>query len=80
MIGDALDDLVQVGLGIDAVHAGRTDQAIHRRGRFAARIGTGEEIVAPFYGHVSQCPLGDQVVNFSLPVAATIDERRPGIR
>ncbi len=45
VIGDAVDDAMQVGLGIDPVQARGTDEAVHRRRAFAAGIRTGEQIV-----------------------------------
>lgn len=45
MLGDTLDHIAQVRLGIDAVELGRTDQAVDRGGTLAAGIGTGEQVI-----------------------------------
>jgi hypothetical protein len=36
VIHDVLEDLVQVGFGINAIQAGRTDRAVSRSCKFAA--------------------------------------------
>ena len=41
VVGDALQHLAQVGLGIEAVQLGRSEQAIESRGSFPAGVGTG---------------------------------------
>ena len=45
MIGDALEYGAKIRLGVDPVELARTDQAVHRRSAFAARVGTCEQIV-----------------------------------
>ena len=51
MIGDALDDMPQIGFGIEAVRLGSFDQAVDRSCTLAAGIGTGEGPVAPAEGY-----------------------------
>lgn len=36
MLGDALEDMAQIGFGIEAVECSRADQAVDRGGTFAA--------------------------------------------
>jgi hypothetical protein len=43
MIGDAAQHVRQPSLGIDVVHLGRHDKAIHERRPIAAAVGTGEQ-------------------------------------
>jgi hypothetical protein len=45
MVGNALQDVAQIGLGIDAVELGCSDQAVDRRGALAAGVGSAEEVV-----------------------------------
>ena len=39
MIGDALEDVAQVELRIEAVELGRTDERVHRCGALTAAVG-----------------------------------------
>ena len=43
MVGDACEDVRQIGFRIDSVQFGRADQAVHRGGAFAAGIGSGKQ-------------------------------------
>lgn len=43
MLGDAAEDVGEPGLGIDIVHLGSDDQAVHGGGTLAAAVGAGEE-------------------------------------
>lgn len=45
MIGDAGEDVAQVGKRIDAAQLAGFDQAVDRRGAVAARVGAGEQPV-----------------------------------
>ena len=45
MIGDASQDMRQIGFWIEPIQFCRTKQAVHRGGSFTARIGSGEEVV-----------------------------------
>ena len=45
MLGDASDDLTQIGFGGEAVELGRADQTVDRRRPFAARVRTGRQII-----------------------------------
>ena len=63
MIGDAPEDVAQVGLRIKAVELGRTDQAVDRGGAFAAAVGAGEEIVFASQGDSAQLALGGVIVD-----------------
>ena len=48
MVGNAGQDLAQVGFRVEAVEFGRADQAVNGGRPFASGVGTGEEIVFPF--------------------------------
>jgi hypothetical protein len=41
MVGDAPEDVAQIGLGVEAVELGALDQGIDRRGALAAGIRAG---------------------------------------
>ena len=45
VLGDALEYLAQVRLGIEPVELGRFHQAVDRRGALAARVGPEEQVV-----------------------------------
>jgi hypothetical protein len=47
MVGDALQHLAQVGLGIEAVQLGGSEQAIESRGSFPTGVGAGEQVILP---------------------------------
>jgi hypothetical protein len=47
VIGDAAQDVAEVGLRVQAVQFGRTYQAVDRSGALTARVRPGEEIVLP---------------------------------
>jgi hypothetical protein len=51
MIGDALDHMPQIGLGIEAVRLGSFDQAVDRCCTQPTCIRTGEGPVAPAEGY-----------------------------
>jgi len=43
MIGDAGEDVVQIGLGVEAIEFRGLDQRVHRRGALAATVRAGED-------------------------------------
>jgi len=45
MVGDAFEDVAQVGLGVEIVELGGADQAIEGGRAFATRIGSGEQVI-----------------------------------
>ena len=47
VIGNARQDLAQIGLRIEAVEFGRADQAVDGGSALAAGIGAGEKIILP---------------------------------
>ena len=47
-IGDPGEDVGQPGLGIDVIHLGSDDQAVHEGGSLAAAVGAGEQPCLPF--------------------------------
>lgn len=46
MRGDALEDMPEVAVRIDAIESARTDEAVEARSGLAARIRAGEEVVS----------------------------------
>lgn len=70
MLGDAFEDVSQVGLGVDAVELGGTDQAVDVGGTFAAGVGAGEEIILPTERDGAQRALGGVVVNLPTSICA----------
>ena len=52
MIGDAGQDVAQVGLGIDAVELGRFGEGVDGGGTLATRVRSGEEIILAAKGDV----------------------------
>ena len=45
VLGDAAEDVAQIGLGIEVVELGALGQGIDRCGALAARIRSGEQII-----------------------------------
>ncbi|PZW90426.1 hypothetical protein DFS13_13925 [Burkholderia sp. 28_3] len=80
MVSDALENIGEICLGIEAVQARRADQAIHRGSTFVTGVGAGEQVIPSAEGDAAQHSLGDQVVDFRAPVAAVVNERRPAIQ
>ena len=80
MVGDALEHVAQVRLGIEAVELGRLHQAVDRRGALAARVGAGEQVVLAAEGDAAQRALGGVVVDLDAAVVAIAGQRRPALR
>lgn len=49
MVGDVVELVGVVRLGIETVQARRADQAIHRGHEFAASVGANEQAIVAFY-------------------------------
>src|ERR1700720_732863 len=47
MIGDAGQNIAQIGLRVEAIHFGGLDEGVHRGGSHAAGIGASKEIIFP---------------------------------
>ena len=80
MIGDAGDDIAEIGFRIEAVELGRFDEGVHRRGAFAAAVGTGEQ---PVFASQSQRPdgaLGGVVADVEPAVGRITGQRVPSGR
>lgn len=69
VIGDAADDVAEVGLGVEAVQFGSADQAVGS-GALAASGGAEEELVVESEGGDAQRVFGGAVVNFQAAVVA----------
>ena len=69
MIGDAGQDVGEIGLRIDAVQLGRLDDGVENSGPLAAGIGAGEEIILPSEGQRSDRALGGIVAHLQPAVA-----------
>ena len=54
MVGDAGEDVAEVGFRVDAVELGGFDERVHGGSSFAAAIGAGEEIIFPADGDAAQ--------------------------
>jgi hypothetical protein len=76
VIGDAFQDLAQVGLGVQAVELGGFQQRVHGRGTLAAGVGAGEQKILARQNRPSQSPLGGIVVDLD---GAVVDVMRQGI-
>lgn len=80
MVGDALEHVGEIRLGIKAVQACCAKQAVHHGGTFATGVGADDQLVPPSESHASVCSLGDQIVDIRTPIAAVVDERRAAIQ
>ena len=50
MVGDAGDDVAEIGFGFEVVHFGGFDDRVDCGGTFTASVGTGEEPVFATHG------------------------------
>jgi hypothetical protein len=44
MVGDAIEDVVEIEFGVEPVELGRSEQRVDGCGAFSARVRSGEEI------------------------------------
>jgi len=79
MIGDVGQHMAQPGFWIDTVELGRLDQRVNGGSAFAARAGTGKQVVAATDGNTPQSAFCGGVINFDLAVIAIARQRRPQI-
>jgi hypothetical protein len=80
MRADASNDLAQVGLGLQAVERGRTDQRVEEGGSLASGVTAGEEPIFSSEGHGSDGVLGRVVADLQLAVIDVGGERCPPAR
>jgi hypothetical protein len=77
VIGDALEHLAQVRLGIQPVELGRLHEATDRRRTLATCIGAEEQVVLATQPDATQRALGGIVVDLDGPVVAVAPQRLP---
>ena len=68
MVGDAAQDVGQVGFWIQSVQFRGTQQGIHRGGALAACIGTCKQVVLASQRYRSQCTFRRIVVDFQAAI------------
>jgi hypothetical protein len=76
MIGDSGEYLAEVGLRIQAIQLGRSDQTVERGGALAAGVGTREQKILPSQGHRAQGAFHG-LVDFDASVLAISRQRSP---
>jgi hypothetical protein len=76
-IGDAREDVSELGLRIDVVELGSADQRVHERGTLAAAVGADEQPCLPAEGHAAQRAFGGVVGQADAPVVEEPGERSP---
>lgn len=74
MIGDALEHVAQIRLGVQPIEFGRLHQAVDRRGALATGVGAEEQVVLATQADPAQRALGSIVVDFDAPVLAVAGE------
>ena len=79
MAGDALEYVGEPGLGIDAVHLDRHDEAVHGGGALPSAIGAAEQPGLPAQSDPAQRPLRRVVGETNPPVIEEQRERRPAL-
>ena len=77
VIGDAGEDVTQVGFGVDAVQFAGFDQAVDDGCAVATGIGAGEEPVFPAEGDAAQGVFSAVVVDLQAAVLGIAGQRRP---
>ena len=70
VIGEAFEDITQVGFRIDAVKLGRAQQAVDGRRALSAGIRSGEEIVLAAEGDHAQRPFRRVVIDLDVAVVS----------
>src|SRR4051812_789964 len=77
MLGDAADDVTQIGFRIEAVELGGADQTIDSRSVFPASIRTSEQIILPPQGDGAQLAFGGVVVDVDATVVTIPSQSNP---
>jgi hypothetical protein len=77
VIGDAGEDVAQVGFGVDAVQFAGFDQAVDDGRALATAIRAGEEPVFPAEGNAAQGIFGAVVIDLQAAVVGVADKRGP---
>ena len=80
MIGDACEDVGEVGLRVDAVHLGGLDDGVEAGGALAAGVGAAEEIVLPAQNQGPHGALGGVVRHLQPAVGDVAGQRLPARR
>lgn len=68
VVCDALDDVGDIGLWVDAVELAYLDHGVDRGGALAAELGTCEKPVLAADRHAAQRAFGNQVVDLNRPL------------
>ncbi|MNN59161.1 hypothetical protein D3C81_1742580 [compost metagenome] len=79
MLGNVLKHVGQIGLRVQVVEFGRTDQAVNRSRSFSAGIGTGKQVIFATQCDGAQRALGGIVVDFDTAIIAVARQRLPPI-
>ena len=77
MVGDAGENVAEVGFGVEAVELGGLDEGVGRGGASSAFIRSGEEIVFAAQGNAAQGALGGIVVDLQPAVVEVASQGRP---
>jgi len=77
MLGDALEHMMQVEIGIHAVEQRRADQAVDVGGALATHIRTGKHVVAPAEDQRPDRTLGAVVIDLDAAIITIAGQCRP---
>lgn len=77
MVGDAGQNVPEIGLGIEAVELGALDQGVDDGGALAAGVGAGEEPVLTADGERPDRAFGGIVVDLQIAMVGIAGERGP---
>jgi len=75
VLGNVLKHVGQIGLRVQVVEFGRTDQAVNRSRSFSAGIGTGKQVIFATQCDGAQRAFGGIVVDFDPAVIAVTRQR-----
>jgi hypothetical protein len=67
VVGDAAEEIAQIGLGIEAVQLGGLDEGVDSRGPFAAGIGACEHVILAAEGERPDSALGGVAADLQAP-------------
>ena len=77
VIGDARDDVAQIGFWVEPVEFGSLDKRVHLRGSDSAAVRTREEIIFSAQDQRADGALGRIVGHFQSAIARVVRERIP---
>lgn len=80
MVGDTVDDVTQMRLGIRPFKRAGPIRLYIAVAPFAAGVRADKRIIPRYGGNTAQGPPSDQVIDLRLAAVAVVDQRRPAVQ